>query len=404
MHRSFFVLIALLLTACNDTQQHSTPTDPATLTWEQTLQQAQGSTVHLMMWQGDPLINAYMQQYVAPAVKEQFGITLDIASGQGNIIVQSLMTELEAQKTNSELDLAWINGETFYQLRQIDALYGPWTDKLPNAQFIDFKNPFINTDFQQPVNGYECPWGNVQMTLIYNSEFVKEPPRTREALAAFVKAHPGKFTFDTQFTGLTFLKSLLIDMAGGGTALHGDFDEEKYQQSSAMLWDYLREIKPFLWKNGKTYPDAVAPMHQLFSNGELWFTMSNNDSEVDSKVLQGLFPPTARAYVPDFGSIQNSHYMGIPKLSGNKAGAVVVANFLLSPEAQLKKQDPSVWGDGTVLDLAKLPGDWKQQFENLPTRKYAPPRPELQQHALGELAPEYMIRLAKDFREQIINQ
>jgi putative spermidine/putrescine transport system substrate-binding protein len=404
MHRSFFVLIALLLTACNDTQQRSTPTDPAALTWEQILQLARGSTVHLMMWHGDPLINAYMQQYVAPAVKEQFGITLDIASGQGNIIVQSLMKELEAQKTTSELDLAWINGETFYQLRQIDALYGPWTDKLPNAPFIDFKNPFINTDFQQPVNGYECPWGNVQMTLIYNSEFVKEPPRTREALAAFVKANPGKFTFDTQFTGLTFLKSLLIDMAGGGTALHGDFDEEKYQQSSALLWDYLREIKPFLWKNGKTYPDAVAPMHQLFSNGELWFTMSNNDSEVDSKVLQGLFPPTARAFVPDFGSIQNSHYLGIPKLSGNKAGAMVVANFLISPEAQLKKQDPSVWGDGTVLDLAKLPGDWKQQFENLPTRKYAPPRSELQKHALGELAPEYMIRLAKDFREQIINQ
>ncbi len=404
MHRSFFVLIALLLTACNDTQQRSTPTDPAALTWEQILQLARGSTVHLMMWQGDPLINAYMQQYVAPAVKEQFGITLDIASGQGNIIVQSLMKELEAQKTTSELDLAWINGETFYQLRQIDALYGPWTDKLPNAPFIDFKNPFINTDFQQPVNGYECPWGNVQMTLIYNSEHVKEPPRTREALAAFVKANPGKFTFDTQFTGLTFLKSLLIDMAGGRTALHGDFDEEKYQQSSALLWDYLREIKPFLWKNGKTYPDAVAPMHQLFSNGELWFTMSNNDSEVDSKVLQGLFPPTARAFVPDFGSIQNSHYLGIPNLSGNKAGAMVVANFLISPEAQLKKQDPSVWGDGTVLDLAKLPSDWRQQFENLPTRKYAPPRSELQKHALGELAPEYMIRLAKDFREQIINQ
>ncbi|MCF8243793.1 MAG: ABC transporter substrate-binding protein [Saprospiraceae bacterium] len=402
MQRTIFLFTALFLVACNDSPQQ--PTDPATLTWEQTLQQAQGSTVHLMMWQGDPLINAYMQQYVAPAVKEQFGITLETASGQGNVIVQTLMTEMEAGKSNSELDLAWINGETFYQLRQIDALFGPWTDRLPNAQFIDFQNPFINTDFQQPVGGYECPWGNVQMAVIYNSEFVKEPPRTREALADFVKTHPGKFTFDTQFTGLTFLKSLLIDIAGGGTALHGDFDEKKYLQSSALLWDYLREIKPFLWKNGKTYPDAVAPMHQLFANGELWFTMSNNDCEVDSKVLQGLFPTTARAYVPDFGSIQNSHYMGIPKLSGNKAGAMVVANFLISPEAQFKKQDPSVWGDGTVLDLSKLPGDWKQQFENLPTRKYAQPRSELQKHALRELAPEYMIRLAKDFREQIINQ
>ena len=404
MNKLIFFLLCCLAAGCSDSPQPTAPTDPAALTWEQTVQQAKGTTVHMMMWQGDPLINAYMQQYVAPAVKEQFGITLDIASGQGNVIVQTLMSELEAGETSGELDLGWINGETFYQLRQIDALHGPWTDKLPNAQFIDFQNPFISTDFQQPVGGFECPWGNVQMALIYNSEHVKDPPRTREALAAFVKSHPGKFTFDTQFTGLTFLKALLIDLAGGGSALDGALEEKKYRQASAELWAYLRKIRPFLWKKGETFPESVAPMHQMFSNGELWFTMSNNDSEVDNKVLQGLFPNTARSYVPDFGSIQNSHYLGIPKLSGNKAGAMVVANFLISPEAQLKKQDPKVWGDGTVLDLGKLPGDWKQQFENLPTRQHAPPRAELQAHALRELAPEYMIRLAKDFREQIINQ
>jgi ABC-type uncharacterized transport system YnjBCD substrate-binding protein len=29
--------------------------------------------------------------------------------------------------------------ETFYQLKQINGLYGPWTDKLPNAKNIDLK-------------------------------------------------------------------------------------------------------------------------------------------------------------------------------------------------------------------------------------------------------------------------
>jgi hypothetical protein len=36
------------------------------------------------------------------------------------------------------------------------------------------------------------------------------------------------------------------------------------------------------------------------------------------------------------------------------AGAKVVANFLLSPQAQLRKADPTVWGDPSVLDPAKL--------------------------------------------------
>ena len=403
----YFTLTACLLltlaTACNNGTTKTGP-DPAALTWEQTLQQAKGSTVHMMMWQGDPLINAYMQEFVVPSVREKFGITLEIAGGQGNVIVQTLMSELEAGKNNSELDLVWINGETFYQLRELDALYGPWTGQLPNARYVDFENPFIRYDFQQPVEGFECPWGHVQMALIYNSDLLQAPPRTRSELAAFVKANPGKFTFDTQFTGLTFLKSLLIDIAGGQAALSGPFDEKKYLAASQQLWDYLRSIKPYLWKSGKTYPDGIAALHQMFANGEVLFTMSNNDNEVDNKVLQGLFPPSSRAYVPDFGSIRNTHYMGIPRLSANKAGAMVVADFLISPEAQLKKQDPAVWGDGTVLDTRLLPGDWKQRFDSLPGRRYAPAPGELQAKALQELAPAYMIRLAKDFRTEIIEK
>lgn len=403
MLRLYFLLFfASLVVSCGKKQATQQP-NPLELTWEAILSQAKGSTVNLMMWQGDPLINHYMQNYVAPNLRGKYDIKLNISSGQGNAIVQLLMAELQAQKQSSEIDLMWINGETFYQLRQIDGLFGPFTNQLPNAQYIDFQNPFIGTDFQQPVNGYECPWGNVQMTIIYNGEKVPNPPMNRAELAAFVKANPGKFTFDNQFTGLTFLKALLIDIAGGKQALNGAFDETKYAKYSTELWQYLKEIKPYLWKEGKTFPEGVAQMHQLFANGELWFTMSNNDAEVDNKVLEGLFPATARAYVPDFGTIQNSHYMGIPKLSGNKAGAMVVCNFLISTEAQYHKMDPTIWGDGTILDLNKLSSEWKTKFETLPTRKYAPKRSEIQSKALQELAPEYMIRLAEDFRKNIIN-
>lgn len=397
-----FLFVIFSWYSCNNSQPSAPQPNPLEMSWEEIRSQAKGSTVNLMMWQGDPLINNYMQNYVIPNVKEQYDITLNISSGQGNAIVQLLMTELQAQKQQSEIDMMWINGETFYQLRQIDGLFGPFTDKLPNAQCIDFQNPFIGVDFQQPVNGYECPWGNVQMAIIYNSEKVPNPPKNRAELMAFVKANPGTFTFDNQFTGLTFLKALLIDIAGGAEELNGNFNEAKYTKYSAELWQYLKEMQPYLWKEGKTFPEGVAPMHQLFANGELWFTMSNNDAEVDNKIMEGLFPATARAYVPDFGTIQNSHYMGIPKISDNKAAAMVVCNFLISPEAQYHKMDPKVWGDGTILDLNKLSDEWKTKFETLPSRQYAPKRSEIQSKALMELAPEYMIRLAEDFRKQVI--
>jgi putative spermidine/putrescine transport system substrate-binding protein len=398
-----FLLLALFAWSCGTEEAPEQPTVRVeTLPWDTIEAMAQGTEVQLMMWSGDPMINDYMQSYVIPTLKKRYDLDLKIASGQGNIIVQTLMAEMQAGKQQSELDMMWINGETFYQLRQIDGLYGPWTKAIPNSRYIDFSNHFIGMDFQQPVDGYECPWGNVQMALIYDSLQVETPPQTREALKAFVQEHPGRFTFDMHFTGLTFLKALLIDIAGGQDVLAGDFDEEKYERYSAQLWTYLKELQPYLWREGKTFPEAVAPMHQLFASGELWFTMSNNDCEVDNKILQGVFPVSARAYVPEMGTIQNTHYMGIASRAGNVAGAMVVANFLISPEAQWKKMDPTVWGDGTVLNVPNLPRFWYNRFSDLPNRMYAPNRSDIQDRALMELAPEYMIRLAEDFRKEML--
>lgn len=399
------MVVALLTAACAGGGGPPAPAieDPAT-PWEQVVAAARGQTVVWTMWQGDPFINAYVRDFVVPAVRSQFGITLQVVSGQGPQLTQRLMSEREAGARESATDLVWINGETFYQLRQIDALFGPFTARLPHARFIDLENPFIAYDFQQPVDGYECPWGNVQMALIYDAARTPNPPRTRQELAAWVKQHPGRFTFDTAFTGMTFLKALLIDLSGGATMLDGPFDAAKYDRAAAALWDYLRELKPYLWKQGETFPTGVAPLHQLFSTHEIDFTMSNNDGEVDNKVLQGLFPETVRAYVLDSGTIQNSHYIGIVKTAARKAGALVVANFLISPEAQFEKLKPQVWGDGTVLARAKLPVEWQARFAAVPGRRFAPPRSEIQPKALRELAPEYMIRLYEDFRKQIVER
>ena len=396
-----YLLICLLLIACSSSTKQQD--DLKKLSWQQIIQRAQGQTVNMMMWQGDPNINNYMQNYVAPTVKEQYGVDLEVASGQGSTIVSILMSELEAGKSESELDLVWINGETFYQLRQINALYGPFVSQLPNAQYLDLENPFIKYDFQQPINGYEVPWGNVQFAMIYDSTRVQNPPQNRQELAQYVKRYPGTFTIPNDFTGMTFLKSLLISFAEPGT-LSGEFDKQAYQKYSSQLWKYFNRIKPYFWKEGATFPSSVSSMHQLFVNGELNFTMSNNEAEIDNKMLEGLFPKTARAYLLEPGTIQNSHYVGIPANSAHKAGAMVVSNFLISPEAQYRKARPDIWGDGTVLARPTLPDRWASKFNHIPKRRYTPSEDSLQSHALRELAPEYMIRLYEDFRTEVIQK
>jgi len=160
MKKEFYVLLLLVLAACTATPPAGK--DPAQMSWPEIEAQARNAQVDMMMWQGDPLINKYMSEWVKPELQKRYGITLNIAPGQGTEIVKLLLAERDAGKTQSSIDLCWINGETFFQLRQIQALYGPFVKQLPNAQYLDFQNPFIGTDFQQPTDGYECPWGNVQ--------------------------------------------------------------------------------------------------------------------------------------------------------------------------------------------------------------------------------------------------
>ncbi len=399
----FFVIIISLLSACKKENGVSN-TDITKMPWDSVVANAKGTTVNLTMWQGDPYINKYMQDFVIPKLKSEYNIELKIAAGQGNEVVKLIMNDLEAGKKTGNIDLLWINGETFFQLRQVNGLFGPFVNNLPNAEFVDFENKFIGIDFQQPIDNMECPWGNVQLAIIYDSVKVPNPPKNMNELADFVKSHPGKFTIPYEFTGLTLLKSWLIAIAGGGDALAGDFDEQKYNQYSAELWKYINSIKSDFWKNGETFPNSLAQMHQMYANGELLLTMSNNDGEVDNKVMQGLFPQTSRAYVFNSGTIQNSHYMGITYNAPNVQGAMVVCNFLMSPEAQYEKMRPEIWGDGTILNLKKLSPEWQQKFSNIPSRQYAPKRSEIQQYALMEIAPEYMIRLFDDFRTFVIEK
>jgi putative spermidine/putrescine transport system substrate-binding protein len=201
----FSLTIICALIACQNTPKQAN-LDVKQATWQQIEDNAKGSTVQLMMWQGDPLINQYMATYVVPEVKKRYGIDLKINAGQGNEIVKILLAEKEGGKSESAMDMCWINGETFFQLRQINALFGPFVEKLPNAQFLNFDNPFIKNDFQQPTEGYECPWGNVQMAIIYDTIRTPQPPLSMAALETYVKAHPNRFTFSNEFTGMTLLK------------------------------------------------------------------------------------------------------------------------------------------------------------------------------------------------------
>ena len=396
------VLAAQVAAACAPAPKSDQPTAPelAELPWDSVVARARGREVLWRMWRGDPSVNAYVDEWVAPRLRDRFGIRLLAVEGRGAELVNQLVVEREAG-AGAGADLVWINGETFHNLMAEGLLQGPWAGAIPGAVWVDSASAIVMRDFEQELHGFESPWGRVQFALIYDSARTPDPPRTVEELGRWILAHPGRFTHDQSFTGMTFLKVLMYALGGGVTPFQGGFREDAYAEGSEAVLAWLGRHGPSFWREGRAYPSGVAELHRLFANGEVDFSMSNNQNEAVTKARQGVLPPTVRPLLLRDGTIANAHYLGIAFNARNPAGAMVVADFLLSPEAQLEKERPDVWGDGTVLAMDKLPTGWKECFEALEADPRSLPVDTLRRYALPEVSPTYHERLTETWRRRV---
>jgi putative spermidine/putrescine transport system substrate-binding protein len=418
-------VLSLLLAACGTpsspapTSSSTAPTtapappeaatdDPAALPWDQVLAAARGTTVSMFMWGGDDAINRYMDEFIAPRLKSEYDVTLKRTplSDTAEAVNKVLGEKTAAADRPGSIDLIWINGENFRTMRQGELLYGPWAQQLPNAALIPWEEPGVANDFGFPVEGYEAPWGRAQFVLIYDSARVPEPPRSFAALLEWVQANPGRFTYPAppDFTGSVFVRHGFYEAAGGYQDLLGDFDEQTYAAKAPAAWELFNQLAPYLWRNGETYPQDIAQLDQLFANGEVDFTMSYNPSHASGQVEKGVFPPTTRTYLLEAGTIANTHYLAIPFNAPNKAGAMVLANLLESPEAQVEKAKPAVWGDMPVVDVARLPDESRAALDAIPRGVATLPLEELAANAQPELQAEWLERIEKDWIALVLKQ
>ena len=75
---------------------------------------------------------------------------------------------------------------------------------------------------------------------------------------------------------------------------------------------------------------------------------------------------------------------------------MVVANFLMSPEAQVRAQNPEILGYGTVLDMAALSDEDRAAFDALPLG-IATLSPADLGRVQAEPHPSWMTRIADDW-------
>lgn len=336
------------------------------MSWGDILAKARGQTVNFYFWGGSTTVNNYVDDQVSKEAAK-YGITINrVAVTDASVFVNKIASEKQAGKeTGGSIDLIWVNGENYYTLRQGDLLFGPWADRIPNSVLVNWSDPSFAYDMGYDVNHYESPWGTAQYQMIYDSSKYNESdlPHSFAELMTWAQANPGRFTYAAPpaFMGTTFIKSALYELTGGYEqyADH-DLTLEQFRAMSEPLYDYLSDLEPYLWNEGKTYPSEITELNRMFSDGEVDLTMTFSGAGIASDIQSGVLPSTAKVYCMNT-SIANTNYMAIPFNANAKAAAMVVANILLEPEQQA--QHIALTGSGVAIDVNRLDG-WRADVIN----------------------------------------
>lgn len=369
-------------------------------TWEEALSAARGQTVYWNAWGGDERTNAFIT-WVGQETERLYDVRVEQVklTDTAEAVTRVISEKAAGRDEGGSIDLIWINGANFLSMKKQGLLYGPFVAELPNAKFLDLSpGSATSVDFTVPVEGYESPWRLAKFVFVYDSARVAEPPRKMAGLVDWAAENPGRFTHPTpsNFMGATFLKQALIELAPHPAALQQPPTDASFKAETASLWAWYDALRPNLWRGGATFPENQSVQQQMLNDGDVDISMSFDPASTAAAIEQGLLPDTAGVFVPEGGSIGNISFVAIPYNAAHRAGAMMVANFLLDPATQARQQDIRVLGSFTVLDPAKLDADAAATFAALPT---APALPSIEDLGPTLLEPhaDWMTRLTEEW-------
>jgi len=342
--------------------------DPNPADWDAVLADAKGETVYWHAWGGSTTTNDFLA-WVGSRVAEDYGVTLEHVklTSTADAVTRVLSEKEAGEDDDGAVDMIWINGANFAAMKEADLLFGPYAEQLPNWTVVDVDGKTVQTDFTLPTDGYESPWAMAQVVFVHDTADMPEKVGSMQALLEWAQANPGRFSYPQppDFLGTTFLKQVLVDILPDPSVLAAKATDENYADVTAPLWDYLDALTPNLWREGKAYPATGTAMFPLIADDELDLSISFSPGAASTAIANFELPDTVRTFVLDKGTIGNASFVTIPYNSGSKAGAMVVANFLMSPEAQARAQDPAILGYGTVLDMDAITADERVVFDAL---------------------------------------
>jgi len=182
------------------------------------------------------------------------------------------------------------------------------------------------------------PYRASTVLLAYNPRVVATPPKTLDDLITWIKANPGRFTYNVPSgggSGYAFAQTVadkFLTDAERKTLVNEVNKplQAKWKDGFALL----RSLNPYTYGKNGTYPANNAATLALIANGSVDMATVWSD-QFASGIKAGTIPSYWKvAQISNPALTGGPSFLGVPKTSRNAIAAQKFINWVLSPEAQ----------------------------------------------------------------------
>lgn len=243
----------------------------------------------------------------------------------------------------------------------------------------------VNPDLLVPVKGAAIPYRGSSVVLAYNTDHVKSPPKTLADLLSWIKANPGKFTYNSPNTGgsgYSFAETVVDSFISAADLKQMD---QGYVPSLESDWkqglDALHALNKYVYQG--VYPNGNAAVLQLLAQGQIWVAPVWSDQALTALSNGQLGSNIKLTQVSSPSFTGGAAYLAVPKTARHKKVLYKFVNYILSPEAQ--QMIVNVMSGFPAIDLKYMGSAIQQKFEDV---------------SANTLRPTYSTKQANDFKAQ----